>query len=126
MVSSKGAAYERQLKKMLEGKGFFVIRSAGSGVDSTSPDLLALSSAKRMAIECKARNSGYVWIEATRMRRMNAFEEKTAIPYYVAWKVAREEWRFFPLIALRETAKAFVIEEKDLHSGLSLEQLLNR
>ncbi len=123
-MSAKGALYERQLKKMLEARGFYVVRAAGSGADSTAPDLLALSTTKRMALECKAWNSGYLWIEKWKMEGMKAFEQKTNVPYYVAWKVAREAWRFFPLAALRETEKAFVLEEKDLHAGMALEEIL--
>ncbi len=123
-MSSKGANWERSLKKLLEARGFVVIRAAGSGVDHTSPDLLALSSTKKFALECKAWNSGYLWIERERFRTMQEFEQKTAIPYYVAWKVAREEWRFFPLASLKETGKAYTASGRDLHSGIPLEGLL--
>lgn len=123
-VSAKGANWERQLKKILEERGFVVIRSAGSGVDSTSPDLLALSSTRKFALECKAWNSGYLWIGKNRFRQMQLFEQKTNIPYYVAWKVAREGWRFFPLAALAETGKAFTASGKDLRAGLTFEALL--
>ena len=124
IMSSKGANWERELKKRLEAAGFAVVRSAGSGVDHSSPDLLALSSTKRFALECKAWNSGYLWIEKERFLLMRQFEEKSAIPYYVAWKVAREEWRFFPLSALKETGKAYTATERDLHAGLTLDALL--
>ncbi len=123
-MSAKGANWERQLKKLLQEKGYFVIRAAGSGVDSVSPDLLALSSTKKMAFECKAWESGYIWIERWKIEKMRQFESHTGIPYYIAWKVAREEWRFFPLAALRETEKAFVLEEKDLRSGMELNRII--
>ncbi|MFH1199473.1 MAG: Holliday junction resolvase Hjc [Candidatus Micrarchaeota archaeon] len=123
-MSSKGANWERSLKKMFESRGFAVVRSAGSGVDHSSPDLLALSSTRRIAIECKAWNSGYLWIEKERFAIMADFERKTAIPYYVAWKVSRQEWRFFPLSALKETGKAFTASEKDLHAGITFDVLL--
>ncbi|MFH1107546.1 MAG: Holliday junction resolvase Hjc [Candidatus Micrarchaeota archaeon] len=124
-MSSKGANWERSLKKTLEARGFVVVRSAGSGVDHTSPDLLALSSTRRFALECKAWNSGHLWIEKGRFSLMQEFEQKTAIPYYVAWKVAREEWRFFPLSSLKETGKAYTASGKDLHAGLPLDVLLS-
>jgi Holliday junction resolvase len=123
-MSTKGANYERQLKKMFEAKGFFVVRAAGSAHDHTSPDLIVLSSTKKFAIECKAWNSGNLWIEKERMDRMKDFERKTAIPYYVAWKVNYEEWRFFPLMMLKATDKAFTLSDKELNSGMKFEQLI--
>lgn len=123
-MSTKGANYERQLKKMFEAKGFLVIRAAGSAHDHTSPDLLVLSSTKRIAVECKAWNSGNLWIERDRMDLMKEFEKRSAIPYYVAWKVSREEWRFFPLIMMKETEKAFTLSDKELNSGITFDQLI--
>ena len=123
-MSTKGAVYERQLKKMLEARGFFVIRSAGSGADSTAPDLIALTSTKRFALECKAWDGGYLWIEKEKMGKMRAFELKTAIPIYVAWKVSRRDWKFFPLSALKENQKGFTSAQKDLSYALGLEDVL--
>lgn len=123
-MSQKGANYERQLKKMFEGKGFFVVRAAGSAHDSTSPDLIVLSSTKKFAVECKAWNSGNLWIEKDRMDAMREFEKRTAIPFYIAWKVSREEWRFFPLMMLKETGRAFTLSDKELNSGLSFNGLI--
>ncbi|HLC48193.1 MAG TPA: Holliday junction resolvase Hjc [Candidatus Norongarragalinales archaeon] len=123
-MSQKGANYERQLKKMFEGRGFFVVRAAGSAHDSTSPDLIVLSSTKKFAIECKAWNSGNLWIDKERMDAMKEFERRTAIPFYIAWKVSREEWRFFPLITMRETGKAFTLSDKELNSGIAFDGLI--
>ncbi|MEK6954852.1 MAG: Holliday junction resolvase Hjc [Candidatus Micrarchaeota archaeon] len=125
-MSTKGANYERQLKKMFEGRGFFVVRAAGSAHDSTSPDLIVLSSTKKFAIECKAWNSGNLWIEKDRMAAMKEFEARTAIPFYIAWKVSREEWRFFPLITMKETEKAFTLSDKELNSGIKFDDLIQK
>ncbi|MEK6843352.1 MAG: Holliday junction resolvase Hjc [Candidatus Micrarchaeota archaeon] len=123
-MAGKGANYERQLKKMFEEKGFYAVRAAGSAHDHTSPDLIVLSSTKKFAVECKAWNSGNLWIEKERMDLMKEFERRTAVPFYVAWKVNREEWRFFPLMMLKETGKAFTLSDKELHSGVTFAQLV--
>ena len=123
-MSLKGAVYERQLKKLLEAKGFYVVRSAGSGADSTSPDLIALASTKKFAIECKALDGGYLWVERLKMEKMREFEQKTAVPVYVGWKVQREEWKFFPLSTLKEQEKGFTLSEKDLAYALKLQDLI--
>ncbi|MFH0971188.1 MAG: Holliday junction resolvase Hjc [Candidatus Micrarchaeota archaeon] len=125
-MSSKGANYERQLKKMFEARGFFVVRAAGSAHDHTSPDLIVLSSTKKFAVECKAWNSGNLWIEKGRMELMQEFEKRTAIPYYVAWKVSREEWRFFPLMMLKATGKAFTLSDKELNCGIKFDGLIQK
>ena len=54
MGFNKGTFYERELKKILEGKGFFVTRASGSGSDGISPDLIVLHTTKKFALECKA------------------------------------------------------------------------
>ncbi|MFH0836079.1 MAG: hypothetical protein V1834_02845 [Candidatus Micrarchaeota archaeon] len=51
---AKGTLNERNLKRMLEDKGFFVVRASGSGVDGVSPDLIALHTTRKLAFECKA------------------------------------------------------------------------
>ena len=124
-MSLKGAAYERQLKKLLEARGFYVIRSAGSGADSVSPDLLALASTRRMAFECKAWDGGYLWIERLKMEKMREFELKTTIPVYIAWKVSRKDWKFFPLSALKEQEKGYTAAERELSYALKLEDVVS-
>lgn len=120
----KGAHYERDLLKKLQEKGFFVTRAAGSGVEGTSPDLIVLSTTKKLAIECKAWESGFVRIEREKYEIMQEWEKRTGLPVFVAWKKRGEEWRFFPLLALRETDKAFVISENELNSGITFEELI--
>lgn len=118
----KGARWERSLKKQLEGLGFFVVRSAHSGSDGTSPDLIALRSTKKFALECKAWQGG-VRIEAQKMRIMKAWQEHTGIPVYIAWKHQRDEWRFYPLMALRDTETGHTLTESDIGGGLTLSDM---
>ena len=120
----KGANYERQLKKMLEEKGYYVVRSAGSGSDSTSPDLIALSSVRKMGFECKAIRSEYLWIESEKIEKYREFELKTAMPVYIAWKSPYRDWGFFPLSAMKESKSGYGISLKELNSSLKLEQII--
>jgi Holliday junction resolvase len=119
----KGAFYERELLKKIGEKGFFVTRAAGSGVDGLSPDLIALSTTKKFAVECKAWKNP-VRIEKAKMRVMEEWQQRTGLPVYVAWKRPREDWRFFPLSALRETGKGFVLLGKDADIGMELDDLV--
>ena len=124
MSKEKGSRFERQLKKMLEEKGFFVVRASGSGSDGVSPDLIALSSTAKFAVECKAWNGDAVYIEKPKYEIMSEWEKRTAMPVYVAWKSPRKEWKFFPLIALRETGRSFGIHKNDLNTGRLLEDVI--
>lgn len=119
----KGARFERQLKEMLRQKGFWVVRSSKSGVDGLAPDLVALSSTKKFALECKAWKAG-LHFDKPKMEIMKQFENTTGIPFYIAWKQPREEWRFFPLSALKETKRGYSLQLNSLISGLTLENLV--
>lgn len=118
----KGAHYERELQKRLEQLGFKVVRAAGSGVAGDTPDLLVLGKTKRFALECKAWKDS-VYIDKPRFKQMLAWEQATNLPVYIAWRPLRKEWRFFPLQALRETQKNFVLSESDLPAGIKLDEL---
>ncbi len=118
----KGARFERQLKELLKQKGYWVIRSSKSGVDGLAPDLVVLSSSKKFALECKAWKAALRFDKA-KVEVMRQFENITGIPYYIAWKLPREEWRFFPLAALKETPTGYSLSIKDAEIGISLEEL---
>ncbi len=121
---AKGAAFERQLRDLLRAKGLVVVRSASSGVDGLSPDLVVLSSRKKFAVECKAWQHGPS-IEKPKIAIMREWQNGAGVPVYVAWKAPRREWKFFPLDCLRETGMAFVLGDKDWSMGLTLEQVLD-
>ena len=50
----KGARSERELLNILYERGYSVTRSAGSGVNALSPDLVAVRRRECILIECKA------------------------------------------------------------------------
>ena len=111
------------MSKLLQGKGFFVVRSAKSGVDGVSPDLVALSSSRKFAIECKARE-GELWFDKPDFLQMLEWEKVTGLPYFVAWRRNRGEWKFIPLALLRETKGGFVITVEEAQAGLSLDETI--
>ncbi len=121
---AKGAGFERSLKKELEQKGFLVIRAAGSGVDSENPDLIALSSTKNIAFECKAWENN-LHLEGNKVAKMIEWEKRTAIPIYIAWKKNYKEWKFLPLAMLKKTASlAFTANSDDFEIAMTLEALI--
>ena len=118
----KGARAERELKTLLRQRGFWVIRSSKSGVDGLAPDLIALSMNRKFALECKAWKAN-LHFEKPKMQIMREFENTTGIPFYIAWKQPREDWRFYPLAALKETERGYTLVLSDLSIGMVLADL---
>jgi len=105
----KGARAERELIHFFSSHGFEVIRAAGSGVNSLSPDLLAFRQGKQYAIECKAWESGSLSFPKEKAAEMKKWEETTGITYLIGWRVNREGWLLFPVHLLEEQEKTFTI-----------------
>ena len=121
----KGARAERELIHYFTLKGFAVIRAAGSGVNSLSPDLLAFRQGRQYAIECKAWDSGSLSFDKQRVAQMKSWAETTGITYLIGWRVSREGWLFFPLHFLEEQGKTFTITlSRARLAGQKLEELV--
>ncbi|HLD62677.1 MAG TPA: Holliday junction resolvase Hjc [Candidatus Norongarragalinales archaeon] len=120
----KGAYFERELKKKLEDKGFFVIRAAGSGVAGDAPDLIVLRSGQKnkFGVECKAWKNA-IYLDKPTVIAYKEWEKITGMQVFLAWKVPRKEWRFFPLLVLKETANGFSLSLRESETGMTLEQL---
>ena len=120
----KGAYFERELKKKLEDKGFFVIRAAGSGVAGDAPDLIVLRSGQKnkFGAECKAWKNA-IYLDKPTVIAYQEWEKITGMQVFLAWKVPRKEWRFFPLLVLKETANGFSLSLRESETGMTLEQL---
>ncbi len=121
----KGARAERELIHYFTEKGFAVIRAAGSGVNSLSPDLLAFRQGRQYAIECKAWDSGSLSFGKERVAQMRQWQETTGITYLVGWRVSRDGWYFVPLHMLEEQGRTFTITlAKAKLIGQKLEELV--
>ena len=121
----KGARAERELIHYFSEHGFEVIRAAGSGVNSLSPDLLAFKAGRQYAIECKAWDSGSLSFDKPRYAGMKRWEEVTGITYLIGWRVSRDGWYFFPIHLLEEQGKNYTITLKKVRMiGKKLEELI--
>ncbi|MCX6772176.1 MAG: Holliday junction resolvase Hjc [Candidatus Micrarchaeota archaeon] len=121
----KGARAERELIHYFSEHGFEVIRAAGSGVNSLSPDLLAFKAGKQYAIECKAWDSGSLSFDRERYAGMKRWEDVTGITYLIGWRVSRDGWYFFSIHLLEEQTKNFTITlKKAKMAGRRLEELI--
>ncbi len=93
----KGARSERELLNILYERGYSVTRSAGSGVNALSPDLVAMRKRECLVIECKAWEKGSLAIGPEQFEKMLEWEEKTQFPVFVAWRMNGMGWFFIKL-----------------------------
>ncbi len=90
----KGARSERELLNILDQKGYSVLRSAGSGVNALSPDLIAIRKGKGMIIECKAWEKGSLSLAPEQFGKILEWEARTEFPTFVAWRMNGMGWFF--------------------------------
>lgn len=94
----KGSNAERELMQRLWNAGYAVVRAAGSGVNPlNSPDLIALKKGKKLAIECKARNSTTLSVPSQQMSDLIEWAFRADAELVVAWKYPRKGWFFLGL-----------------------------
>lgn len=89
---AKGARFEREVKKIFENDGWFVVRQASSAF----PDLLAEKKHRKIAIECKTNK--------------NDLKKQELEQLYSLYK----NYRRYPYLAYKEKGK---IKLKDLIIG---------
>lgn len=105
----KGAGAERELIRMFSDRGFMVVRAAGSGVNSLSPDLLAFKTTAQYAIESKAWENERLAIKRDQFENLKKWNEITGITTFIAWRRKRERWVFVPLSVFKEAKESYTI-----------------
>ncbi len=102
---AKGARCERELLKELHERGYSVMRAAGSGVNSLSPDLIAVKNGKGLAFECKAWDGTSLSIEKDRFQGLVDWQINTGMNTFVAWRMNGNGWFFIKLEEMKESPK---------------------
>ena len=105
----KGARSERELLGILYDNSFSVMRSAGSGVNSISPDIIAFRDRKGVAFECKAWNGTSVSIPIEKLDTLKRWESNTGMDTYIAWRINGKGWFFISLSEMSRTEKNYTI-----------------
>jgi holliday junction resolvase len=105
----KGSRAERELIDYFSGKGFCVIRAAGSGVNSLSPDILVFKRGMQFGIEAKAWEKENLSIDREQFTNLKRWEDISGINCFVGWRRNREPWYFLPLGLFKENEKTFGI-----------------
>lgn len=121
----KGSRAERELISFFSQNGYSVIRAAGSGVSSLSPDLLLFKRGNQYAIEAKAHKTKYLGIVREQFLSLKQWEENTGITTFIGWRRNREEWLFIPLSIFDENDKSFAVNwERAKMCGRKKEELI--
>ncbi len=105
----KGSRAERELIEYFSGKGFCVIRAAGSGVNSLSPDILVFRRGMQFGIEAKAHEKENLSIDREQFDNLKRWEDISGINCYIGWRRNREPWYFLPLAIFKENEKTYGI-----------------
>lgn len=122
---SKGARSERELLNFLYSKSYSVVRSAGSGVNSISPDIVAIRQGKGMAFECKAWDRGSLAIEPEKYDALSEWERNSGMGTFIAWRMSNRGWFFIKLNEMNRNEKSYsVTMKKTLEIGRTLEALM--
>lgn len=108
----KGARSERELINTLYENSYSVMRSAGSGVNSLSPDIIAFKDGKGFAFECKAWNKGRLAIEPEKFEVLKKWKLNTGMETMIAWRMNGKGWFFIDLNEMKKTEKSYSVTRK--------------
>ena len=123
---SKGARGERELLNWLHDRGYSVIRSAGSGVNSISPDIVAIKSAKGLAFECKAWDRSSLSIEIEKFEFLTEWERNTGMQTFIAWRMNGTGWFFIKLSEMNKKEKSYTVTKSSaLRIGRGIESIIS-
>ncbi len=110
---SKGARTERELMFMLQNNGYSVMRSAGSGVNSITPDIIAVRKGKGLAFECKAWEKSNITFEKEKIDVLKRWQSNTMMDTFIAWRSNGAGWLFVKLEELAPTEKGYIITRRN-------------
>ncbi len=119
----KGSRAERELIGYFSDRGFCVIRAAGSGVNSLSPDILVFKRGVQLGIEAKAWEKENLNIDRSQFQNLMEWEKVSGINCFIGWRRNRKPWVFVPLSIFRENQKSFGINWENANAlGRKLEE----
>ena len=119
---NKGARSERELLGIFHDLGYSVIRSAGSGVNALSPDIIAIKNSMCIAIECKAWNKNMLALNVEQYMKLIEWEANTKFPTFIAWRMNGKGWYFIKLNEFKKSPTNFTVTKK---VTLALNRTLN-
>ncbi len=111
----KGARSERELIDKFYRHGYSVMRSAGSGVNSLSPDVIVFKNGKGYAFECKAWGRS-LSLEVDKVEVLRKWQSDTGMATFIAWRMNGKGWFFISLTELGKAAKNYTVTTKSAFS----------
>ncbi len=125
---AKGTSAERELIHKFWTAGWAAVRVAGSGsMRYPSPDIIAATPVRRLALECKASGDGYQYLDQEDVSQLRLFSLKFAAEPWFAVRFDGEGWYFVSLEDLESSGKAYSISIMQAKSrGLLFDELLGK
>ena len=122
---SKGINAERELVHLLWAKGVAACRVAGSGSSSfPSPDIVAGTPTRKLAIECKATSDEIRYIPKESIEQLKVFAKTFGAESWIGIRFSRNNWLFLSLDDLTDTGNNFSINlENAKKKGFILDEL---
>ncbi len=121
----KGARSERELLGRLYDAGYSVLRSAGSGINSLGPDIIALKDNVCLSFECKAWERERLNLDMDGYAKLSEWRRNTGFPAYVAWRMNGRGWFFIELDEFKPNENSYSITKKRvMEIGRTLENVL--
>ena len=111
----KGARSERELIEKFYGHGYSVMRSAGSGVNALSPDIIVFKNGRGYAFECKAWERS-LSLETDKVEVLRKWQTDTGMATFIAWRMNGKGWFFIGLDELGMAAKKYTVTTKKAFS----------
>jgi Holliday junction resolvase len=122
----KGANAERELIRLLFGRGLAVLRVAGSGkTPLPSPDIVAMRPGLQLAIECKAWDKPYLSLAHAQMSELREWSRMAGAELYIAWKIPRKGWCFLKPRQFKKGGAGYNISRRRaLARGVALDDIV--
>ncbi len=109
----KGARSEQELVYLFFRQGYSVMRSAGSGVNSISPDLISYKKGRGMAFECKAWANSSLNIKPDKFEILRRWEDNTGMETFIAWRMDKIGWFFVRLNEMSRKGRNYTVTKKN-------------
>jgi len=121
----KGSRAENELMKILMCAGYCAIRAAGSGTGSPCPDILAFKNVYQFGFECKAVQNQNLQLRKEQIDNLIAWQDKTNITTYIAWRQTGGEWIFIRTDYLKKNENSYSLNLNDAKKfGISSHELI--
>ncbi len=125
---SKGINAERELIHLFWAQGWAAVRVSGSGsMKYPSPDVIAATRLRRLAIECKSTKDEHKYIPKAGIEQLKTFAGIINAEPWIAIRFNALPWYFLMIEDMRATGQNMMVTVRDAQKkGLLFEELIRR